>query len=166
MKAWYVVYTHPMAEEKAARNLENQGFEVFLPRFKKLRRHARRVDEVIRPLFPRYLFVHFDAERDRWRSINGTFGVGYLICHGDTPVELPPAIVEEISGRKGSDGFVALDPPKFRKGDRVLVMDGPFADRFALCEEMPDSQRVVLLLDLLGRQVRVCTQTAAVQAVG
>ena len=58
--AWYVVHTHPRAEAKALLNLDRQGFSCYLPRYLKRRRHARRLETVAAPLFPRYLFVALD----------------------------------------------------------------------------------------------------------
>ena len=66
---WYVVQTQVHAENRAAANLLRQGYEVYLPRYLKRRRHARRVETVPMPLFPRYLFVAFDVMTARWRSI-------------------------------------------------------------------------------------------------
>ena len=42
MIAWYVVYTRPNAEMKALAHLACQGYEAYLPRYRKWRRHARR----------------------------------------------------------------------------------------------------------------------------
>ena len=50
---WFVVYTQPLKETVAKQHLEEQGYDVYLPMFKKTRRHARRIDEVLQPLFPR-----------------------------------------------------------------------------------------------------------------
>ena len=75
MIRWYVVHTQPQAEEKACWHLATQGFECFLPRVVGIKRHARRVQPVLAPLFPRYLFACFDLDATRWRAINGTRGV-------------------------------------------------------------------------------------------
>ena len=61
--AWYAVHTHAGAETKAVWHLENQGFSVYLPRYLRRRRHARKVDWVPTPLFPRYLFVFMDVAK-------------------------------------------------------------------------------------------------------
>jgi len=60
---WYVVQTHSQAEAKACGHLQRQGFEIYLPKYLKRRRHARRTETVIAPLFPRYLFVAVDMTR-------------------------------------------------------------------------------------------------------
>ena len=65
---WYVVQSQPNAERKAVMHLERQGFTTYLPRYLKRRRHARRVEIVGAPLFPRYLFVGIDLTMQRWRS--------------------------------------------------------------------------------------------------
>ena len=65
---WYVVQSQPNAELKAVAHLSRQGFDTYLPRYLKRRRHARRVEVVARPLFPRY-FVSIDVTVQRWRSV-------------------------------------------------------------------------------------------------
>ena len=59
-RRWFVAQSHVHAESKAAMHLGRQGFEVYLPRYRKQRRHARRIDVVATPLFPRYPFVSID----------------------------------------------------------------------------------------------------------
>ena len=53
MIGWYAVYTQPHAETKAAWHLNRQGFEIYVPRYLKRRRHARKIETVAVPLFPR-----------------------------------------------------------------------------------------------------------------
>ncbi len=155
MKRWFVAHTQARGEERAAGNLERQGFTVFVPRYRRRRRHARRVDTVRAALFPGYVFISFDADRTRWRSINGTFGVRHLVCQGNRPVPLADGIVEEIKAREDEDGLVRLDPTPFAKGQRLRIVDGPFYDTAGLFAELADRERVVILLNLLGRQLRV-----------
>ena len=155
MKRWFVAHTQARDEARAARNLERQGFDVFVPRYRRRRRHARRVDTLRAALFPGYVFVRFDADRARWRSINGTFGVRHLVCQGSRPAPLAEGIVEEIKAREDEDGLVRLDPAPFTEGQRLRVVDGPFYDYAGLFAEMADHERVVILLNLLGRQLRV-----------
>ena len=152
--SWYVVFTHPHGEETASRHLERQGFATYLPRRWTLRRHARRQERVARPLFPRYLFVALDVCTQRWRSVHSTVGVSRLVCRGDAPAPVPEGVVEQLIEQQDELGCIRF-APRFRRGDRVRILDGAFADLLGLYEEMTDTQRVTLLLDLLGRQVRV-----------
>jgi transcriptional antiterminator RfaH len=163
-KSWYIVRTHARAEAKAALNLERQGFSIYLPRYLKRRRHARRVEIVSAPLFPRYLFVAIDIASQRWRSIQSTFGVAQLVCNGDDPSAVSAAIVEELRQREDGEGFVQLARRGFARGEKVRVVEGVFSACLGLFEGMTDNERVTVLLDLLGRKVRVIMDRDAVAA--
>jgi transcriptional antiterminator RfaH len=162
---WYVVHTHARGEAKAALNLARQGFATYLPRYLKRRRHARRVDVVPAPLFPRYLFVAIDIAVQRWRSIQSTFGVAQLVCNGDLPTPVPRAVVDDLRSNEDDKGFIHLSPPlNLARGDKVRVLDGVFTSSLGLLEGMSDNERVTVLLDLLGRKVRVTMDLDAVAA--
>lgn len=159
---WYVVETHPHAEEKAVAHLRRQGFEIYLPRYLKRRRHARRVQTVAAPLFPRYLFVALDTAVQRWRAIKSTVGVARFLCHGDEPVPLGEGIVDDLRRREDEKGFVRLETrARFRAGEPVRILDGVFGGCLGLFEGMTDSERVAVLLDLLGRKIRIVLDAEA-----
>ncbi len=165
MLNWYVVYTQPSKEQLALHHLQNQGFDVYMPRYRKERRHARRIDHVLSPLFPRYLFIRIDLQQCGWRSINGTRGVSYILSQGDEPVAVPSEVIETIQNRENDEGLFTFTPPKLNKGDRFNIMDGAFADNIGIFEKMDGSKRVVLLLELLGRIVRVRTPLKSLAAI-
>src|SRR5258708_32245573 len=93
---WYAVHTQPNREWRAKNQLENQAYEVFLPRRLKTVRHARKLTNVVAPFFPRYLFIRLDLTQHRWRSVNGTFGVARLVMQGDMPHPVPRGVVETM----------------------------------------------------------------------
>lgn len=165
MNRWYIVHTQPNGEERARHNLERQGFAVYLPKYLKHRRHARRVEHVRRPLFPRYLFVRFDPDTAQWRSINGTFGVAHLVSNGNEPIPVSDSIVDAIQARHDANELVILyTPESFEPGQKLEIVDGPFAWHTGLFQRLSDNERVVLLLDLLGRQVTVTVPPEAIAA--
>lgn len=160
---WYVVHTQPLNEIRAELNLRRQGFATYLPRYQRTRRHARKTETVTRPLFPRYIFVGLDLARDRWRAIQSTFGVSNLVFAGETPLAMPDGVVDEIRARESGDGFVALGlPAGIGPGSRVRLIDGIFADSKGVLERIADDRRVAILLELLGREVRVFVPTASI----
>ena len=166
MRRWYVAQTHSHAETKAIGHLVRQGFEVYLPQYRKTRRHARRVERVRAPLFPGYLFVAIDVARERWRAIRSTVGIRSLICDGEAPLAVPDGIVDDIRAREDVDGLVDVPtPPPFVRGDAVRIGDGPMRDQVGVFDCATDQDRVVVLLTLLGRQVRLPVPAASVSAV-
>lgn len=153
---WYVVQTHINAEARAASNLLRQGFEVYLPRYLRRRSHARRIEKVAAPLFPRYMFVNIDIATQRWRSVQSTYGVSHLVVNGADPAPVEVAVINALKAREDASGFVKLEArPKFTIGEKVRVLAGVFAENLGLFDGMADRDRVAILLDLLGRKVRV-----------
>lgn len=167
MKRWYAVYTKPGGERLAEGHLLRQGFEAYLPRLAMKRRHARRVTSVTVPLFPRYLFVALDIDAAPWRSVNGTIGVVRLVAFGDRPAAVPDDVIDEIRAREREDGVVDLQALRpFEPGEAVDIVDGPFRDRTGIFQCRTASDRVVVLLNLLGRDLPVQVEGAALAAAG
>lgn len=162
---WFVVHSQPHAETRAVANLERQGFVTYLPRYLKTRRHARKVETVPVPVFPRYVFVSIDLRVQRWLAIRSTIGVSRLIGSSDAPLPVPAGIIEGLKGRQDADGFVRLlAPPGLRVGDKVRVLGGAFEECLGLFEQITDDERVSILLDLMGRKVRVSLESGLIAA--
>jgi transcriptional antiterminator RfaH len=82
--------------------------------------------------------------------------VARLICNGDHPAVVPDRIIDDLKARQDEKGLIALDTrPRFAAGDKVRVLDGAFSSCLGLFERASDNERVAILLDLLGRKVRV-----------
>ena len=151
---WYVVRTLALRERHAVRQLTNQGYRVFLPLHLKNRRHARKVETIAAPLFPRYLFTILDRTRDRWRSINGTLGVERLLmCAGELQ-PVPHGLVEKLILAADDEGTVHFDYA-LHQGQIVKVAAGPFADLVGRLERLDNKGRVSVLLEFMGGSVRV-----------
>jgi transcriptional antiterminator RfaH len=161
---WYVAFTQPNGETRAAMHLRNQGFPTYLPRFRRSR-NERQPEKIVAPLFPRYIFLGIDLDRQRWRSVNGTIGVTHLVCHGERPTAIDERILAAIADREDDDGFVRpARTSSFRPGQLVRVTGGVFLDQIGLYESLCDQDRVRVLLNLLGRKVRVALEAEAVMA--
>ena len=162
MKHWHVVYTQPRNEVLACEHLERQDFEVFLPRYLKRRSHARIVDMVPAPLFPRYLFAAIDCAAG-WRPIRSTRGVIDLVRNGDQLARVPEDVVEELRLRCDRQGFVLLARQlDLSPGQRIRIDSGAFAACEAIFEAQTDQGRIKVLLSLLGREVVLDVPIAAV----
>jgi transcription antitermination factor NusG len=162
---WFAVQSQPHRELVAANHLRNQGFRVFLPLQPRTWRHARRVETRLVPFFSGYLFVVLDLDRDRWRSVNGTFGVQRLVTNGGEtrPAPMPPGIIEAIMSKTDERG--CLQPGgHLRVGQEVQILDGPFGDRTGELIALDDAGRVRVLIELLGGRIPAllsCDQVTA-----
>jgi transcriptional antiterminator RfaH len=153
---WYAVHTLPFAEARAERQLHRQGFQTFQPKRHKTVRHARRLSTVEAPFFPRYLFIVLDLAHHQWRSVNGTFGVSRLVMRGELPHPVPRGVIEALIAAADTHGILQL-AGKLQLGAPVRLMSGPFAEQLAILDELDDTGRVRVLLDILGRRVAIST---------
>ncbi|MCW5773880.1 MAG: hypothetical protein KIT16_19720 [Rhodospirillaceae bacterium] len=164
MERWYVAETHPQAEARALEHLARQGYAAYLPRYSKRRRHARRTDTVKAPLFPGYLFVFMDVAKTRWRAIRSTIGIRNLICQGEQPLPVPAGVVEDIQAHEDDSGLVPVAAPvPFQLGEELRVTEGPLRDQIGWFQRVADRERIVILLNLLGRQMPFVVPTGAVR---
>jgi transcriptional antiterminator RfaH len=153
--AWYVAATHPQKEQVAAYHLERQGFTTFLPRFEKVRRHARKVDTILSSLFPGYIFVSFDVDAQPWHSIRSTFGVRHLVGPNPSRPQTVPRDVIDMLQARSEQGVINKTLHHLRPGDEVRVINGPFAEHIAKVESLSDRDRVNLLFHILGAEKSV-----------
>lgn len=152
MAGWSVVMTKPNCENIAVANLERQGYDCYFPRFVQQNGSVK----LIRPLFPRYLFV---AITERWYSIRGTRGVSYILLGDNGPAYISPTIVESIKSKENEKGFIVLssDHPaeRFVKGDKVKPIEGPLTGIDMIYDGMAPHDRVKVLANMLGQQVPI-----------
>lgn len=155
-RRWFVVQAQSHAEMRASKHLERQGFETYLPRYLRRRSHARKISTVAAPLFPGYLFVLVDIQAQRWRSIHSTTGVSRLVTSGNEPVAISEEVIEALRSREDVNGFIKPDQNSpLSKGDRIRIASGAFVEFLGLLDGLGDRERVAVLLDCLGRKVRV-----------
>jgi len=159
---WYVASTHARQETRAVENLARQGYRTWFPRYRRTRRHARRFDDVLAPLFPGYVFVGWEPGRQSWRPIGGTYGIRRLICFGDAPAPLPRDFVDQLRARSGPGGLVHAHENALSPGMSVRVVSGPFADCVGRLIALDDRDRVSLLLSVLGGDTMALMPIAAI----
>jgi transcriptional antiterminator RfaH len=157
---WFLAHTLPKSERRAELHLGAQGFRTYLPKIQKTIRHARQLRTIRAPLFPRYLFVILDLERDRWLSVRSTFGVSHLITSWDgRPVPVPIGIVESLIERS-EDSLARLDDG-LTEGQHVRILSGPFADLVGKLKRLDGAGRVQVLLEMMGTAVPVSLHRSA-----
>lgn len=159
---WAAVNTQPHRERVALENLLRQGFNAYCPLIRKRVRHARSAQDALRPLFPSYLFVRFELERRSWRPILSTFGVRTLVRCGDRPSRVAPDFVEALKSRE-IDGAITPPTKQLYQVGRKVQLTGGFDGVVATIIELDERDRIVVLLDMLGREVKV--RLSASQAV-
>jgi transcriptional antiterminator RfaH len=108
---------------------------------------------VLRPIFPGYLFVAVNLDLDLWRPIASTFGVRKLLHFGDNLGLLDDRFIGELKARE-VNGAVVRPAAPYQVGQSVRITDGAFAGIVTRIIALNDSDRVTVLLDLLGKATK------------
>ncbi len=148
MQAWYLIYTKPKQEDIAKLNLEQQGYETYLPKVMGLKRKQGRSIKSILPMFPRYLFIHLDNQTDDWGPIRSTIGVANLVKFGMEAARVPEKLVNTIRERENTEGIIDLPDKQFKQGQIVRIMTGPFEGYEAVFSDKQAKNRVLVLLKI------------------
>jgi len=147
---WYCVHTRPLKEEQAAAFCRvTLGLETYYPRLKR-QKTIRRVRRIVTgPLFPRYLFCHFDMAL-YYRAVRYAPEVIDVVSFGGKPAVVEDVLIEELRSWAGEAVDVITLQPSLRPGDRVEITDGPMRGLQAvILRGRDDRERVTVLLSIL-----------------
>jgi transcriptional antiterminator RfaH len=162
MQNWYVIQTKPRQESVAVENLKRQGYATYCPHMAQAKRRRQRWQKVIEPLFPRYLFVQLAMGIDDFGPIRSTIGVLNMVRFGGQPATIPQQAIENIQQQEqillGQPG----DQPNWKAGDKVQVIDGPFAGLNGIFQKQNSEERVIILLNLLGQKNSVAVEANSI----
>ena len=157
MFRWYLLHAKPGREGVAQVHLERQGYEAYFPRLlQKVRRQSRWRDAVV-ALFPRYLFVRLQEGQQSLGPVRCTVGVADVVRFGSRFAVVPDHVVTQLRARADPDtGIHRLNcRSPFVLGQPVRLAAGPLNGLGGVFEREVGSDRVVVLLALLGRDVPV-----------
>lgn len=153
---WYAVYTHPKQEDRANLNLRAWGVETFNPQLRESRRniYTGAPFNVIKNLFPRYLFAKFKAS-ELMHKVSFTRGVNRVVNFGGGAVVVDDEIIEIINSHVGEDNFIKIGHD-FKSGDKVLIKDGPFRTLTGIFDKkIKNTDRVRILLEAITYDVHL-----------
>jgi transcription elongation factor/antiterminator RfaH len=147
---WYAVQCWLRKESLIAAQLEGQGIECFLPKYKSLREWSDRKKEVERPLFPGYLFCRFDYTQRR--PVVVTPGVLQIVGCGRTPTPIEDREIQAIQIAVAS-GVSGQPWPYLEVGEKVRIHTGTLSGLEGILVNFKGNHRVVLSVTLLQRSV-------------
>jgi len=120
--------------------------QTFTPKVKEKQTSGFASHYVSKPLFSRYIFAHFDANR-LLHHINYTRGVENVVSFDGSPVPVDDTVIDMIRERVGEDGFVRLGE-ELKFGDRIRINSGPFESLVGIFHgHVNNSDRVRILLN-------------------
>lgn len=157
VRSWYVLHTKSRSENVVNEGLQRKSVEVFLPRIKVKSRRRDRNLMIQVPLFPGYLFVRTSLHPTEHLDILKTAGAVRLIGTRNRPSPVPDDTIESLKIMVSTDHPV-ITGKSFKKGDRVIVVSGPFTGVTGTVIRYSGKSRVVVNIEALGQYAGVDIQ--------
>lgn len=150
--AWFCLRSRPKHEHIAAGHLRQmEGVEVFNPRLRFTRPTRLGPAQVTESMFPNYLFARFDWKTSLAR-VHHAPGVQGVVHFGPKWPTVPESVIADLKASLGPEELRVLSN-NLQPGDAVDVSGGLFHGLQAVITQvMPGKQRVLVLMDFLGRQ--------------
>ena len=156
MSDWYVVKTKANKEELAKQNLINQGYKVYLPVVKKIKKVGNRLRFFKQALFPNYLFIKFDFNLINWSKINNTRGISSIVNMSNSKSSVAEEDINNLKLSEDDENFIVISKiqvPTF--GRMYKILEGPFQGQEAKFYGKKDKNNIFLNMTLLGREIRL-----------
>ena len=154
-KSWYLIFSKARQEAVAQRNLERQGYQVFLPLVSQKSCESRVRKTITAPLFPRYLFVELDQFTDNWSPIRSTRGVQALVRFGEDAARVPQDLVQSLQSHAEDLSKCLLQKDRFDVGEKVALIDGPFSGYEGIIHAQQGQDRAIVLLNIVSHYTQV-----------
>ena len=158
--SWFAVQVVGSREKRVQAILTYKGYEVLLPLYKVLTKWSDRDKESERALFPGYLFVRFDP--GAIAPVITTSDILQIVGVGNRPVPIPEDEIATIQILTRSHAQ-ASPCPYFSPGDKVMIVEGPFAGVIGMLVRAKSELRLVVTVELLQRSVSVEVDANSVQ---
>tara|TARA_B100001013_G_scaffold282290_1_gene182245 strand:- start:191 stop:736 length:546 start_codon:yes stop_codon:yes gene_type:complete len=151
---WLLVYTKAKEEQRAKKNLENQGFEIFLPMIVVAKENQSK-SITLKAMFPGYLFVKINTELDKWHRIQSTRGVSHLVVFGQRLAEIPNQVIAYLKSEADENDVFRqkITRQEFQKGDKLVIEKGMFKDKEATFLAKKSKERVRILLRFVNHLI-------------
>jgi len=150
-----LIVTKPQSEFKAQENLERQGYKTYLPTVQSSRRRNGKHIKHTEVFFPRYIFIYLNKETDNWSPIRSTIGVAGMVRFGGMPAVVPENMIANLKNNENEFGLQSLEKKELKLGDKIQIIDGPFEGYKAIYQKMKSTERVSVLLDIVGKNTQV-----------
>ena len=156
---WIVAQTKLKKEEFARYNLENQGFETYLPKVKVKKFTLTRWVDREQILFPRYIFINIEGNFSKIGCLNYTKGISKLIIDNDTgmPLEVKAPDIAAIKETENDINFNTL-----KEGTKAFITKGSTSMKVTFLKKKRNNKALVIF-KLLNSEYKISVDLANLQ---
>ncbi len=165
MKNWYIVQSHSSFENKVAQLIKEEAEKAKI---------AEKIEEIIVPThditevkrgkrvqrkkkyFPGYVLIKSEMDNNIYHMIKNIKKVSGFLGSRGTPVPVSDNEIEKILGQIKDGVAQPKSSVDYSIGEKVQVIDGPFASFSGLVEEIDDDKsRLKVSVSIFGRPTPV-----------
>lgn len=164
-KRWYVIHTYSGHENKVkihleklrvTEKLEEKIGQILVPTEEVVEMKQGKKTSTIRKLFPSYVLVEMEMDRDAWHMVSNAPGVTHFVGTGSKPQPLRESELKRILHQGAGDEGKKEHEIPYRTGDHIKVTDGPFTDFTGVVEEIhPERGKLKVMVSIFGRATPV-----------
>lgn len=167
---WLVARTAFRKERWALENIQNQGYDAYLPQYRERVTSTGKLRKLSHPrlLFPGYIFCQTEGT---WTFLTGTRGVSHVLLSGSKPGTVPDDVITALMLQEDEDGFIALpDGPgeqvRPEIGEKVRLRAGPFLSYIGIYDGRTSGDFERVLLDCFGRKTILKVRLEDIEKAG
>lgn len=163
--AWYVIHTYSGSEHKVKssieQRLEHLGLsdrvsQILIPTedIFELRKGQKQLSS--RKFFPGYVMIEMEMSDEVWYAIKNTPKVTGFLGSGNKPTAMRQEEIESIVKQMETGRSKPRPKVLFEKGERVKIIDGPFASFTGQVNEIHgDKEKIDVMVSIFGRSTPV-----------
>lgn len=149
---WFALLTRSNFEKTVYASITKKKIDVFLPQIKKKSQRKDRNLMIEVPLFPGYIFVKTGIGPAEQLNILKTTGAVRLLGNKTGPVPVPESQIESLKIITSvNTDLVTGTSIRLKKGDPVMILEGPMAGAKGEFTYYKGQGRVVIKIDVLGQ---------------
>jgi len=152
-RRWYLIYCNAREEQTAARTLEREGYQVYLPMTTVDMRVS--TSRIVEPLFARYLFINMKEglDGDNWDKVSWCKGVSHVVKFGNIPASCPDFLIETL--KEAETNGVLDSEREYKEGDGFRIKGGALDNIVGEILKMRGEDRVIFLLNGIETMVKI-----------
>ena len=174
-KKWYVIHTYSGQESRAKASLEERirstGVEdlfdeIQIPTEAVVDTFRGKKRTLNRKFFPGYMLVKMELSPETWHLVKSVPKVTGFVGGTSNPPAIPEKEVERLTQQIETGTLQPKPRHVFDEGERVKVIDGPFASFIGLVEQVnPEKGKLRVLVSIFGRSTPVELEFIQVEKV-
>jgi len=164
---WHALYVRSRSEKKVLSQLEDMGFQAYLPQITVVKQWSDRRKKVEEPLFKSYVFVRSNDKE--YISILNVYGVVRFVTFERKAVVVPEnqilAIKKFVSDYEHGEEFKMSNNEDLKVGQMVRIINGPMKGLVGKLEQIQNKRHLIVYIEVVGQFIPVHIPRAKVEPV-